>query len=119
MPTIRDDIFIVTWEVCQGDTWARTFTIEDDDTPASPIDLTGSTFTAAVYASRGSTSGAEKTFTVAIVSAVAGQLSLTMSAANSALVAGGEHWFECEWTDTDGKKRTPFGGPLIVGVDTV
>ena len=119
MAAIRDDIGIVEWHATSGDTWARTFTFTEDDPPTfTPIDVTAYTFSAKLYTERGTAVAALATFTVAITDGAAGEISVTLAAATTTSIAAGTYWFEVQWTNGS-SVRTPVGGPMIVGSDTV
>jgi len=117
MAIIRDGIYIVTWEVTQGDTWTQTFTLTDDAT-GDALDATGYTWRASAFSARGTTDAAELEFTVTTGGTTDSEITLTAGPTDTAAMDPGTYWYEVEW-DNGGAIRTPFGGPLVVGVETL
>ena len=93
----------------QGTSFATTIDVTDED--GNIVDLTG--FTGAAQMRKHYTSSAQTAFTVSI-SALAGEVTLAMSANLTNNVAAGRYVYDCELTDTVGTVSR-----LVEGIVTV
>lgn len=129
MPIMRDDMATVPLYITAGDDWDREAEFTDDD---GPIDITGSTFEAKVFVERDTTDDALATITMSVTDGPAGLASMSLASADTTALGADPQandgsneanaitlWYEVRWTDSGGKKRHPFGGPVIVGSSTL
>ena len=97
----------------KGDQWVRTLRFRQTTSTGDPVDLTGSTLTAAIYASLGGVKEADVSLTV-VSPATAGDViiditeavSATLSAEQFPLDPTGTHWLVVKMVDSLSVTRT-------------
>lgn len=98
----------------RGDTWELTVVLFDEND--APLDVSGSTFTAAVKADLRATTEVAASFTVDDTDAATGTLVLTMPAVSSSELTPGRWFWDLQ--GTDGTVVTTYvGGKVTVAGD--
>lgn len=88
----------VDFNLVSGDDFTATITLN--------MDITGYTFAAVV-----DTTPVATNFTVAVIDAITGKLTITLTAAQTAGITSATSW-DMRWTDPDTKKLTIFCGTV-------